>query len=63
MSSTSTAQAIAFTTSIPKHKHSRSAADATKQPEVYHSASYSLDNSSLTSGTERDTPSSTSSPP
>jgi hypothetical protein len=59
----SAAETITFTTSIPKHKHSRSAADATKQPEVYHSAPYSLDNSSLTSGTERDTLSSTSSPP
>jgi hypothetical protein len=59
----SAAETITFTTSIPKHKHSRSAADATKQPEVYHSAPYSLDNSSLTSGTERDTLSSTSSAP
>jgi hypothetical protein len=59
----SAAETIIFTTRIPKHKHSRSAADATKRPEVYHSASYSLDNSSLTSGTERDTLSSTGSPP
>ena len=57
------AETITFTTSIPKHKHSRSAADAVKRPEIYHSASYSLDNCSLTSGTERDTLSSTGSPP
>jgi hypothetical protein len=62
-SMSSAAETITFTTSIPKHKHSRSATDATQRPEVYHSASYSLDNSSLTSGTERDTLSSTSSPP
>jgi hypothetical protein len=59
----STAQTITFTTRIPQHRHSRSATDATKRPEIYHSASYSFDNSSLTSGTERDTLSSTSSPP
>src|SRR2546423_2029168 len=57
------AETITFTTSIPKHGHSRSAADAVKRPETYHSASYSVDNSSLTSGTERDTLSSSSSPP
>jgi hypothetical protein len=59
----STAQTITFTTRIPQHRHSRSATDAIKRPEIYHSASYSLDNSSLTSGTERDSLSSTSSPP
>ena len=59
----STAETIAFTTSIPRHKHSRSAADVIKRPQVYHSASYSFDNSSLTSGTERDSLSSSSSPP
>ena len=57
------AETFTFTSSIPRHRHSRSAADAVKRPQVYHSASYSLDNSSLTSGTERDTLSSTSSPP
>ena len=56
------AETVTFTSSIPRHKHSRSASDAVKRPEVYHSASYSLDNSSLTSGTERDSLSSTSSP-
>lgn len=59
----SVAETITLTTSAPKHRHSRSAADASKRPDVFHSASYSLDNSSLTSGTERDTLSSTSSPP
>ena len=59
----SAAETITFTSSIPQHRYSRSAADAPKRPEVYHSTSYSLDNSSLTSGTERDTGSSTSSPP
>jgi hypothetical protein len=59
----STAQTITFTSHIPQHRHTRSATDAIKRPEIYHSASYSLDNCSLTSGTERDSLSSTSSPP
>ena len=57
------AETLTFTSSIPRHRHSQGAADAVQRPQVYHSASYSLDNSSLTSGTERDTLSSTSSPP